>query len=163
MNAQARLSNLRIAPRKVRLVANALRGMSVTRARVQLQFLMKKSSEPMLKLLNSAVANAVSNLKLDPEKLYIVSIFVNGGQSLRRGVPQSRGRIHPIRKETSHITLTLAEKNGTQTSGAAKKSEKKSEKKAEKKSASKEEKKAPVTKTKKRATGLAKRAFHKHE
>ena len=104
------MSNLRVSPRKVRLVANLIRGLDVVRARTQLQFLVKKSALPVLKLLNSAAANAKHNFKLNPEDMYVAKILVDEGPSLRRGRPQSRGRVHPIKKKSSHVSLTLAEK-----------------------------------------------------
>lgn len=110
MQVKAHLSQLRISPRKVRLVADAIRGLDVRAAKVQLEFLIKRSSPPLLKLLNSATANATHNFKLNPDALYISEIFVNEGPSFKRGIPQSRGRVHQIRKRTSHVSLILEER-----------------------------------------------------
>lgn len=109
MEAKAVLNNLRIAPRKVRLVANLIKGMSVDQARGQLKFLAKRSSEPVLKLLNSAVANA-KNFDLDEKNLYISSIFVDSGQTLKRWLPRAFGRATPIMKRSSRITIILNER-----------------------------------------------------
>jgi len=110
MKVKAQLSQLRISPRKVRLVADAIRGLDVRAAKVHLEFLVKKTSPPLLKLLNSALANAKHNYKLDPDALYISEIFVNEGPSFKRGISQSRGRVHQIKKRTSHVHVTLEER-----------------------------------------------------
>lgn len=111
MEVKALLNNLRTAPRKVRLVADLIRNKSVAQARDLLLFTVKRPSDPMLKLLNSAVASAVTNLKLREENLYIARIFVDEGPKLKRMHPMSRGRGYPIMKRTSHITLVLGERN----------------------------------------------------
>ncbi len=110
MKVKAHLFNLRVSPRKVRLVADAIRGLTIDKARIQLQFLVKKSSAPILKLLHSAAANAAHNFKLNPDGLYVSEIFVNEGQAFKRGISQSKGRVHQIRKRTSRVSLTLSEK-----------------------------------------------------
>ena len=110
MKVIAKLNNLRISPRKVRLVADLIRGLDVSDAKVQLNFLIKRSSRPMLKLLNSAVANASHNFKLDENNLYISELIVNEGPTLKRIMPRAMGRAFYIRKRTSHITLVLEEK-----------------------------------------------------
>lgn len=107
MTVIAKLNNLRIAPRKVRLVADLIRGKKVVDALNQLEFLVKGSAEPMKKLLNQAVANAENNFKLKGEDLYISKIIVDGGVTLKRWLPRSRGRADQILKESSHITLEL--------------------------------------------------------
>lgn len=107
MTVIAKLNNLKIAPRKVRLVADLIRGKKVVDALNQLEFLVKGSAEPMKKLLNQAVANAENNFKLKGEDLYISKIIVDGGVTLKRWLPRSRGRADQILKESSHITLEL--------------------------------------------------------
>ncbi|MBI1754900.1 50S ribosomal protein L22 [Candidatus Azambacteria bacterium] len=168
MQVKATLSSVRISPRKVRLVANAIRGLEVPKAKIQLQFLVKKSSAPILKLLHSAEANARHNFKLNPDEMYVSEIFVNEGQSFRRGVSQSRGRVHQIRKRTSHIHLTLSEKKDRNPkSGVADKVVAEKKKKAdsdvhkEKKESAKQV--VAPSKTKKRLVGISRRAFHAHE
>ena len=104
---KAQLNYLRIAPRKVRLVANLLKGKDVKRAELELLHLQKRVSTPILKLLRSAVANAKHNFDFAEDSLHIKSIIVNQGAALKRSRPRAFGRSSPIRKETSHISLTL--------------------------------------------------------
>ncbi len=109
MEVIAKLNSLRMSPRKVRLVAGLIRRMRVTDAETQLQFLNKAASEPMLKLLRSAKANAEHNFKLDPDSLWISHLTVDGGKMLKRWRPRAYGRAGAIRKKTSHITLKLSD------------------------------------------------------
>jgi large subunit ribosomal protein L22 len=113
MEVTAKLNNLRIAPRKVRLVANLIKGMDAQNARGQLKFLVKKSSEPVGKLLDSAIANAKNNFSLNENNLYISKITVDEGQTLKRWLPRAFGKASPLMKRTSHITIVLSEKNPT--------------------------------------------------
>lgn len=107
--AIAKLNNYRQSPRKVRLVANAIKGKRALDAIVDLEFITKRSSLPILKLLNSAIANAkVSGI--DTENLVVSKIEVNPGKILYRRRPVSRGSAHPIRKRTSHVSIILEEK-----------------------------------------------------
>lgn len=106
----AQLRNLRIAPRKVRLVVDSIRGKSLTAATAQLRFLGKKSAEPLLKLLNSAFANAKTAKDLDISRLYVKNIEVNEGTTLKRFMPRAMGRAFMIKKRTSHIKMVLAER-----------------------------------------------------
>lgn len=110
MNTQtAKLNYLKIAPRKVRLIANTLKGLPVKEAEAQLLMRIQRSSEPLLKLLRSAVANAKNNKKMDVSKLFISSIFVNPGPMLKRFMPRAQGRATPIHKKMSHVVLVLSE------------------------------------------------------
>lgn len=111
MIVKAKLNNLRIAPRKVRLVVDLIRGLDIEVARHQLMFLPKRSAGPILKLLNSAAANAKHNFKLDTENMKISEIFVGEGVVLKRIMPRAMGRAAHIRKRTSNVTLILADKN----------------------------------------------------
>ncbi len=104
--ATASLTNYRQAPRKVRLLADLVRGKSADRALNLLANLPKRASDPMAKLIKSAVANA----KVPAAELYIAKIEVNGGLVFKRSMPRARGRASAIRKKTSHITLALAQK-----------------------------------------------------
>jgi len=113
MEVKVVLSNLRTAPRKVRLVADLVRNKTVAQARSLLIYTIKKPSDPILKLLNSGVAAAVRDFKMQEDNLYITKIFVDAGPTLKRMHPMSRGRGYPIMKRTSHITLVLAEKNAS--------------------------------------------------
>ena len=105
----AKLNYLRMAPRKVRSVANLLRGLSVNEAEAQLLFQRRRASKALLKLLRSARANAVANAHLDPQKLYVESIRVDQGPMVKRILPRARGSASPIQKKMSHVTLVLAE------------------------------------------------------
>jgi large subunit ribosomal protein L22 len=113
MEIKAKLSNLRTAPRKVRLVADLVRGKSVPQAQSILLFTVNKSARHVLKLLNSAVASAKNNNQLSEENLFISKITVDEGPKLKRWHPMSRGRAFPIIKRCSHIALTLGELNST--------------------------------------------------
>lgn len=113
MEVKAQLRQLRISPRKVRLIANLVRGMSVTQAEQQLRFTNKASSLPILKLLQSAVANAEQHFKLSKEKLHLKSITVGDGLTLKRWQPRAMGRATPIRKRSSHVVVVLSDKSVT--------------------------------------------------
>lgn len=110
MEVKAQLKHLRISPRKVRLVVNVVKSMPVLAAEDQLQFIRKGSAPMILKLLRSAIANAEHNFKLKKENLYIKTIFVNSGYTLKRWQPRAMGRATPLMKKSSHVTLVLAEK-----------------------------------------------------
>lgn len=109
MQIKAKLSNLRIAPRKVRLVADIIRRKKTEEAQAILNFTVKKASLPLLKLLNSAMANAKNNFQLDPNNLYIFKLTVDEGPKYKRWMPRARGSAYEIQKKTSHITLILDE------------------------------------------------------
>lgn len=109
MQAKAKLSYLRMAPKKVRLVASLIRGMKVEEASVQLGFVNKAAKQPILKLLNSAVANAENNFQLQKNNLFIKEIRVDQAGMLKRWKARAHGRATPIRKKTSHVLLTLEE------------------------------------------------------
>jgi len=107
MQVTAKLNYLRTAPRKVRMVADMIRGKDVTAAQTLLRFSLKKSNKPIEKLLNSAVANAKNDFDLQAKDLKIAKITVDEGPKLKRWRPRSRGRAMPIQKKTSHITIVL--------------------------------------------------------
>ncbi|MCK4354985.1 50S ribosomal protein L22 [Candidatus Parcubacteria bacterium] len=110
MIIKAKLSYLHITPRKVRLIADLIKGKSVEKAQKILNFADKKASIPMLKLLNSAIANAKNNFQIENiAELYISKLLVDEGPKPKRWRPVSRGRANEIRKRTSHITLVLDE------------------------------------------------------
>lgn len=109
MEVTAKLNRLRMAPRKVRLVAGLIRRMDANEAITQLRFLNKAAAGPMLKLLQSAIANAEHNHKMDPDKLWISHLTVDGGKTLKRWRPRAFGRAGQIRKRTSHITIKLSD------------------------------------------------------
>jgi len=110
MPVTAKLRYLRIAPRKVRLVADLIRGKSVKKAETLLEFQIKRPAAPLLKLLRSAAANAKKNVGLSEEVLRVSKITVDEGPKLKRSRPRARGRAYPIQKKTSHITIVLDEK-----------------------------------------------------
>ncbi len=115
MNIQAVAKNVRVSPRKVRLVADAIRGLNIIDAVSLLQATDKQARIPVLKTLQSAVANATNNAKLDSANLIISTVLVNQGQALKRFRPSTRGRIHPYKKRGSNITIIVSEKNVTKT------------------------------------------------
>jgi large subunit ribosomal protein L22 len=136
MKVSAKLKYLRIAPRKVRLVANMIRGKKAEKAQSILNFTVKGASRPMLKLLNSALANAKSIHQLESTDLYISKIEVNEGPKLKRWRARARGQAAEIQKKTSHIEITLEAVKGRKVvkkTKAVEKSEIKTEEKKENK------------------------------
>ena len=109
----AKLRYLRISPRKVRLVTDLIKGLSVIEAERQLKFLTKKTTKPVLKLLNSAVANAKNKANLVKENLYVSNVIIESGPTLKRWRARAMGRAAPIMKRTSHITLILNEREAS--------------------------------------------------
>lgn len=109
MEVKASLQSYRQSPRKVRLIATAIRGKRVADALSQLDFMVKRGAAPMKKLLLSAVANAENNFKLDKSTLIVKNVTVDGGVTMKRSMPRAFGRAYPIHKRTSHINLTLDE------------------------------------------------------
>lgn len=107
--AHASVKMQRISPRKARLVADLIRNKSVTSALVILKTTNKKASEIILKLLNSAIANATNNAGLDATKLVVSKILVNDGPTLKRFQPHSKGRAYAILKRTSHFYVEVSE------------------------------------------------------
>lgn len=110
MKVTASLKNLRTSPRKVRLVTDSIVGMNASAALVQLKNVVKKSTEPVEKLLSSALANAENNFGLDRENMVVSSVTVGEGPRLKRWLPRAQGRATLILKRTSHINLELEEK-----------------------------------------------------
>ena len=109
MSVTAHLRYLRIAPRKIRLVADLIRGKSVEEAQRILSFLIKKGAQPILKLLKSAEDSAKKNFRLNESNLYISKIFIDEGPKYKRWRARARGMAAEIQKKTSHITLVLDE------------------------------------------------------
>ncbi|MBI4085531.1 MAG: 50S ribosomal protein L22 [Candidatus Liptonbacteria bacterium] len=105
----ARLSYLRMTPRKARAIAGLLKGLSINEAEAQLIAQSRRAAKPILKLLRSAVAGAVKNHNSNPGKLYIESIKVDQGPMLKRMLPRARGMATPIQKKMSHVILVLSE------------------------------------------------------
>ncbi|HHU54428.1 MAG TPA: 50S ribosomal protein L22 [Mollicutes bacterium] len=109
MEAKAVAKNVRIAPRKARLVIDLVRGKSVTEADVILKNLNKEAARLIHKVLVSAVANAENNLELNKETLHVKEAFVDEGQTLKRIKFGSRGYVNPIKRRTSHITIVVSD------------------------------------------------------
>ena len=98
---------VRISSRKVKIVIDLIRGKSVREAEAILQYTPKAATEPVLKLLKSAVANAENNLELNRDDLYVAEVYANQGPTLMRYRPRAHGRASRIRKRTRHITIVL--------------------------------------------------------
>jgi large subunit ribosomal protein L22 len=114
MEAVARLRNLPTSPRKMRLLADLIRGMEVENALNTLKFSTKHPSVPLEKLLLSAVANwRVKNEGVDVAEanLYVKTIFVDGGRVLKRMRPAPQGRAYRVRKRSNHVTLMVDSRN----------------------------------------------------
>lgn len=105
--ARAHVRHVRIAPRKVRIVVNLVRGKNLRDAVAILRHTPKRASKVVTKLIQSAAANAQNNHDLDPRDLYVAEIWVDGGPILKRIHPRSRGQAFPIMKRTSHISVVL--------------------------------------------------------
>lgn len=110
MEVKAKLRYYRQSPRKVRLVTNLIRNLDVKSALDQLQFVNKRASEPIRKLIESAKANAKHNFELDPDNLYIKHITVDDGPTAKRWRARAFGKAAMIKKRTSHVTVILDEK-----------------------------------------------------
>jgi large subunit ribosomal protein L22 len=106
--AHATLSNFRQSPRKMRVVANLIRGKKVADVLTNLQFVEKRASLPIRTLISSALANA-RTLDIPTEALIVKTITVNPGKIMYRRIPAARGSAHPIRKRTSSVFVELAE------------------------------------------------------
>lgn len=104
----ASIKNYRQSPRKVRSVANLVRGKSVVEALNMMAFLPKKATGPLSSLLNSAIANAKNNFNIERDNLFIKEFRIDSGVTLKRSMPVSRGSAHPINKRSSHVLVTLA-------------------------------------------------------
>ena len=110
MEAKAHLKYLRISPRKVSILCDLIRGKDVKTACAYIMSTPKAASEPVLKLLKSAIANAENNNGMDVEKLYVSTAIANPGHVLKRGRPRAKGRYNRILKRTTHITIGVSEK-----------------------------------------------------
>ncbi len=110
MQVKATAKYVRMSPRKVRLVIDAVRGKPVDEALATLKFLPNAAARAVAKVVESAVANAENNYQLAPDELYIERIYADEGPTLKRFRPRSRGRVSPILKRSSHITVVVGEK-----------------------------------------------------
>ena len=110
MEARAYLRHLRIAPRKVQIVLDLIRNQPSDKAMAILKHTPKSASEPLQKLLKSAMANAENNHNMDKNSLYVAECFVCPGPTLKRIRPRAQGRAFHVLKRTSHVTMVLKEK-----------------------------------------------------
>lgn len=110
MEATARIKHWRISPRKVQIVLDLIRGQSYEKATAILRYTQKAACETLLKLINSAAANAENNFGMDKGRLYVSECFVCPGPTLKRIRPAAKGSAHRILKRTSHVTLVLKER-----------------------------------------------------
>lgn len=112
MEAKSYLYNVRISPRKVKIVLDLIRGKDVGVAAGILKNTPKSASEYLIKLLNRAVADAENNFEMNPDDLYVAECFVTpGSHMLKRRMPRGKGSADIIRKRTSHITIAVKERN----------------------------------------------------
>jgi len=109
MKVKAVANDVRISPQKVRLVVNMIRGKRVDEALTILRFMPTPTAKAVAKVIKSAVANAENNFQMSPAELRITDIFADKGHTLKRFRPQSRGRISPILKRSSNITVLVTE------------------------------------------------------
>ena len=111
-HAKAVARHIRMSPRKARLVVDLIRGKGLPEARSILKFINKRAAEPIVKVLESATANAINNYDMLEDELKVVAAFVDEGPSIKRMLPRARGRADMIKKRTSHITIIVGENNG---------------------------------------------------
>jgi len=105
--AKAQARYVRVSPMKARRVVDLIRGLSAAQAQTVLKFAPQAASEPVGKVLDSAIANAEHNGRLDPTTLFVSEAFVDEGPTLKRFRPRAQGRAYRIRKRTSHITVVV--------------------------------------------------------
>ncbi|HWP51111.1 MAG TPA: 50S ribosomal protein L22 [Clostridia bacterium] len=110
MEARAYLRGIRIAPRKVQIVLDLIRNKPTDLALAILRHTPKAASEPVTKLLKSAMANAENNHNMDKKQLYVAECFVTPGITMKRIMPRAQGRAFSIHKRTSHVTIVVKEK-----------------------------------------------------
>ncbi|MCX5851049.1 MAG: 50S ribosomal protein L22 [Deltaproteobacteria bacterium] len=110
MEARAIAKYVRISPQKARLLVDLIRGKSVQEAKTILTFTRKKAAPIVGKVLKSAVANATQNPNIDENILFVKEIFVGAGPTLKRSRARAQGRVAPIRKRTSNITVVVDER-----------------------------------------------------
>ena len=107
MEARAQARYVRVTPMKARRVIDLIRGLPAGEAQAILHFAPQAASEPVGKVLDSAIANATNNFKLDPDTLVVREAYVDEGPTLKRFRPRAQGRAYRIRKRTSHITVVV--------------------------------------------------------
>ena len=109
MQTRSVAKNIRVSPRKTRLIVDAIRGMMVEDALATLRFMRSPTARLVAKAVRSAAANAENNFFMSPDRLYIVEAYVDGARMLKRFRPRARGRVSPILKRGCHITIVVEE------------------------------------------------------
>ena len=132
MEARALARYVRVTPQKARRVVDLIRGMQAAEAQSLLKFAPQAASEPIGKVLDSAIANATNNLNLDPTTLVISEAYINEGPTMKRFRPRAQGRAFRIRKRTSHITVVVESRDGVSASAPVAKKTAEPKKKAPK-------------------------------
>lgn len=112
MEVRAVAKNTGAPVNKMRLLANVVRGKKVEEALVLLKFMPTPKAQVLAKVVKSAAANAENNFQMSPSELKIVEIFANEARPMKRQRPRSRGRVSPIIKRSSHVTVVVAEEEG---------------------------------------------------
>lgn len=110
MEARATAKYVRISPLKIHFICDEIRGKNVEEAKAILMFTPKRGAKELLKVLNSAVANAENNLNLDATDLYVKEAYANDGPTMKRFRPKAKGMAYPILKRSSHIGVVVAER-----------------------------------------------------
>ena len=110
IEAKASVTNVGVTPRKARLVIDLVRGKTVSEAQAILKNVNKAASPIVLKLINSAAANAVNNHGMNSDKLFVKEIYANEGLKMKRFMPRAKGRASGLVKKTSHINVVVAER-----------------------------------------------------
>ena len=110
IEVQATARNVRMTSRKVRLVGAAVKGKPLQEAMSMLRFMPHRASTVILKAVKSAAANAENNLDMEPDGLYVIRVIADPGRTLRRFRAKARGRVGPVRKESTHVTVVVGEK-----------------------------------------------------
>ena len=117
MEARACARYVRVTPMKARRVVDLIRGLPTDEAQAVLRFAPQAASEPVGKVLDSAIANATNNHSLDPNDLFVSEIYVDEGPTMKRFRPRARGSANRIRKRTSHITVVVASRTAATAEG----------------------------------------------
>lgn len=110
MKVKSVAKNIRISPRKMKPIANLVRGKSVKEASAILKFTPRKGARLLIKVLDSAIANAENNHGMDVEKLYVSEVYANQAPTMKRFTAGSMGRANPVLRRTSHIGVSVSEK-----------------------------------------------------
>ena len=118
MEARAQARFVRVTPMKARRVIDLIRGLPAEQAQAVLTFAPQAASEPVGKVLNSAIANATNNHDLDARTLVVTEAYVDEGPTMKRFRPRAQGRAYRIRKRTSHITVVVAPRAETATNAS---------------------------------------------